>query len=105
MGGAPLTTWLNNVYIAWNSSDTGHWNVLFLKSSDNGQTFATNIMLSPPLLLLYSDPLDAYDYKNKVNHGCRIPQQELLPRDYVQEMILEVLTRTRANSSGSLDNL
>jgi hypothetical protein len=48
MGGAPIATSANNVYIAWNNNDTGHWNVFFLRSSDGGKTFAKNIMLSAP---------------------------------------------------------
>jgi hypothetical protein len=46
--GTPIATSGNNVYIAWNNNDTGHWNVFFLKSSDGGKTFAKNIMLSAP---------------------------------------------------------
>jgi hypothetical protein len=43
--GAPIATSANNVYIAWNNNDTGHWNVFFLKSIDGGKTFEKNIML------------------------------------------------------------
>jgi hypothetical protein len=48
MGGAPIATSANNVYIAWNNNDTGHWNVFFVKSTDGGKTFAKNMMLSAP---------------------------------------------------------
>ncbi len=41
--GAPIATSANNVYIAWNNNDIGHWNVLFVFS-----TFSKNIMLSAP---------------------------------------------------------
>jgi len=46
--GALIATSANNVYIAWNNNDTGHWNVFFVKSTDGGKTFAKNIMLSAP---------------------------------------------------------
>lgn len=46
--GTPIATSGNNVYIAWNNNDTGHWNVFFIKSSDGGKKFAKNIMLSVP---------------------------------------------------------
>jgi hypothetical protein len=29
--GAPTATAANNIYIAWNNNDTGHWNVSLLK--------------------------------------------------------------------------
>lgn len=45
---APIATVGANVYIAWNNNDTGHWNVLFVKSNDGGKTFGKNIMLSAP---------------------------------------------------------
>ncbi|MDP9288111.1 MAG: hypothetical protein M3P08_07930 [Thermoproteota archaeon] len=40
---APIATVDDNVYIAWNNNDIGHWNVLFVFS-----TFSKNIMLSAP---------------------------------------------------------
>jgi|GEM_PF-2959047 hypothetical protein len=46
--GAPIATSANNVYIAWNNNDTGHWNVFFLKSIDGGKTFEKNIMSIAP---------------------------------------------------------
>ena len=46
--GAPIATSANNVYIAWNNNDTGHWNVLFLKSTDGRKTFEKNMMLIAP---------------------------------------------------------
>jgi hypothetical protein len=46
--GAPIAISANNVYIAWNNNDTGHWNVFFVKSSDGGKTFGKNIMLNAP---------------------------------------------------------
>ena len=46
--GAPLATSDNNVYMAWPSNSTGHWNVLFAKSADAGKTFKTLYVLSSP---------------------------------------------------------
>ncbi len=46
--GAPLATSGNNVYMAWPSNSTGHWNVLFAKSADSGKTFKTLYVLSSP---------------------------------------------------------
>jgi len=45
---APIAISANNVYIAWNNNDTGHWNVFFVKSNDGGKTFGKNIILSAP---------------------------------------------------------
>jgi hypothetical protein len=36
---APIATVGDNVFMAWNNNDTGHWNVFFVKSSDGGRTF------------------------------------------------------------------
>jgi hypothetical protein len=38
----------NNVYITWPNNDTGHWNVFFAKSTDNGKSFEKTIILSAP---------------------------------------------------------
>lgn len=46
--GAPIATSANNVYIAWNNNDTGHWNVFFLKCTDGRKTFEKNMMLIAP---------------------------------------------------------
>ena len=43
---APIVTSGNNVYIAWPSNRTGHFEILFRASSDNGQTFTDKINLS-----------------------------------------------------------
>ncbi|MBV9669211.1 MAG: hypothetical protein JO327_13920, partial [Nitrososphaeraceae archaeon] len=36
----------SNLYIAWMSNDTGHWNVFFAKSADGGKTFNKSIILN-----------------------------------------------------------
>jgi hypothetical protein len=43
---APVATSGNNVYIAWPSNQTGHLEILFRASSDNGQTFIDKVNLS-----------------------------------------------------------
>ena len=43
---APVVTSGNNVYIAWPSNQTGHLEILFRASSDNGQTFIDKVNLS-----------------------------------------------------------
>lgn len=43
---APIATSGNNVYIAWPSNQTGHLEILFRASSDNGQTFIDKVNLS-----------------------------------------------------------
>jgi hypothetical protein len=43
---APIATSSNNVYIAWPSNQTGHLEILFRASSDNGQTFIDKVNLS-----------------------------------------------------------
>jgi hypothetical protein len=43
---APIATSGNNVYLAWTGNDTGHPEVFFRASSDNGQTFSDKINLS-----------------------------------------------------------
>jgi hypothetical protein len=44
----PMALSGNNLYMAWPNNDTGHWNVFYAKSTDEGKTFAKNIMLSAP---------------------------------------------------------
>ncbi|MER5174920.1 MAG: hypothetical protein ABJB76_01895 [Candidatus Nitrosocosmicus sp.] len=44
----PISTSGNNVYTAWPDNSTGHWNVFFAKSTDNGKTFGKTIILSSP---------------------------------------------------------
>ncbi len=46
--GAPIATSGNNVYIAWPSNLSKHWNVFFAKSVDNGKTFENTITVSAP---------------------------------------------------------
>jgi hypothetical protein len=43
---APITTSGNNVYIVWPSNQTGHLEIFFRSSSDNGQTFVDKVNLS-----------------------------------------------------------
>ena len=43
---APIATSGNNLYVAWSSNDTGHFEILFRSSIDNGQTFTDKINLS-----------------------------------------------------------
>nr|MDQ3854276.1 hypothetical protein [Thermoproteota archaeon] len=43
---APMAISGNNVYIAWPSNQTGHLEILFRASSDNGQTFIDKVNLS-----------------------------------------------------------
>jgi hypothetical protein len=45
---APIAVSGNNVYITWPNNDTGHWNVFFAKSTDNGKIFGKTIILSAP---------------------------------------------------------
>ncbi len=46
--GALTATSGKNVYMTWPSNSTGHWNVLFAKSTDAGNTFKTLYTLSSP---------------------------------------------------------
>jgi hypothetical protein len=43
---APMATSGSNVYVVWPSNATGHLEILFRASSDNGQTFADKVNLS-----------------------------------------------------------
>jgi hypothetical protein len=43
---APMAISGNNVYIVWPSNQTGHLEILFRASSDNGQTFIDKVNLS-----------------------------------------------------------
>ncbi len=43
---APMATSGSNVYVVWPSNATGHLEILFRASIDNGQTFADKINLS-----------------------------------------------------------
>jgi hypothetical protein len=43
---APIATSGNNVYIVWPSNQTGHIELFFRSSSDNGQTFVDKVNLS-----------------------------------------------------------
>jgi hypothetical protein len=43
---APIATSGNNVYVAWPSNQTGHLEIVFRASSDNGQTFTDKVNLS-----------------------------------------------------------
>jgi len=45
---APIAISGNNTYVAWPNNDTGHWNVFFAKSIDNGKTITKIIRLSSP---------------------------------------------------------
>jgi hypothetical protein len=36
----------NNMYIAWTNNETGHWQVFFARSIDNGKTFDKTVALS-----------------------------------------------------------
>lgn len=42
----PIATSGNNVYVVWSGNDTGHFEISFRASSDNGQTFTDKINLS-----------------------------------------------------------
>ncbi|MDQ3836091.1 MAG: hypothetical protein M3270_04060 [Thermoproteota archaeon] len=42
----PIASSGNNVYVAWSGNDTGHLEIIFRASSDNGQTFSDKINLS-----------------------------------------------------------
>lgn len=42
----PMATSGNNVYVAWPSNLTGHLEIFFRASSDNGQTFVDKVNLS-----------------------------------------------------------
>lgn len=42
----PMATSGNNVYVAWSSNLTGHLEIFFRASSDNGQTFVDKVNLS-----------------------------------------------------------
>jgi hypothetical protein len=44
---APIATSGNNAFMAWANNDTGHWNVFFAKSNDDGKTLKI-MMLSAP---------------------------------------------------------
>ena len=43
---APIATSGNNVYVVWPSNQTGHLEIVFRASSDNGQTFTDKVNLS-----------------------------------------------------------
>jgi hypothetical protein len=43
---APMATSGNNVYVVWPSNLTGHLEIFFRASSDNGQTFVDKVNLS-----------------------------------------------------------
>ncbi len=43
---APIATSGNNVYVVWSSNDTGHFEILFRSSIDNGQSFTDKLNLS-----------------------------------------------------------
>ncbi len=43
----PIATSGNNVYMAWENNETGHFNVFFAKSTDGGKTLKT-MMISEP---------------------------------------------------------
>lgn len=43
----PIATSGNNVYMAWENNETGHFNVLFAKSTDGGKTLKI-MMISEP---------------------------------------------------------
>lgn len=43
---APMATSGNNVYVVWPSNLTGHLEIFFRTSSDNGQTFVDKVNLS-----------------------------------------------------------
>lgn len=43
---APMVTSGNNVYVVWPSNQTGHLEIVFRASSDNGQTFTDKVNLS-----------------------------------------------------------
>ncbi|MDQ6862216.1 MAG: hypothetical protein M3044_00180 [Thermoproteota archaeon] len=45
---APIAVSSNNLYVAWPNNDTGHWNVFFTKSIDNGKILAKTIIISAP---------------------------------------------------------
>ena len=53
---APIATSDNNVYIVWPSNATGHLEISFRASSDNGQTFADKVNLSSTPNVDSTDP-------------------------------------------------
>ena len=78
---APIATSANNVYIAWPSNQTGHLEILFRASSDNGQTFIDKVNLSNTPNVDSIDPQLATSGNNHVyvswwedyGNGTRIP--------------------------------
>jgi hypothetical protein len=65
---APIARVDDNVYIAWNNNDTGHWIVFFVKSADGGKTFGKNILLSAP------------NKGHVIDQNVRIAHQEVMSR-------------------------
>ncbi len=44
---APIAASGNNTYIVWANNDTGHFNVIFAKSTDGGKTLKTTMISAP----------------------------------------------------------
>lgn len=78
---APIATSGNNVYIAWPSNQTGHLEIFFRASSDNGQTFVDKVNLSNTPNVDSIDPQLATSGNNHVyvswwedyGNGTRVP--------------------------------
>ena len=77
---APMATSGNNVYIVWPSNATGHLEISFRASSDNGQTFADKVNLSNTPNVDSTDPQIAasgnyvhISWWEDYGNGTRIP--------------------------------
>jgi hypothetical protein len=77
---APMATSGNNVYIVWPSNATGHLEISFRSSSDNGQTFADKVNLSNTPNVDSTDPQIAasgnyvhISWWEDYGNGTRIP--------------------------------
>jgi hypothetical protein len=77
---APMATSGNNVYIVWPSNATGHLEISFRASSDNGQTFADKVNLSNTPNMDSTDPQIAasgnyvhISWWEDYGNGTRIP--------------------------------
>jgi hypothetical protein len=77
---APIATSGNNVYIVWPSNQTGHLEIFFRASSDNGQTFVDKVNLSNTPDVDSIDPLLAtsgnhvyMSWWEDYGNGTRVP--------------------------------
>jgi hypothetical protein len=77
---APMATSGNNVYVVWPSNQTGHLEIVFRASSDNGQTFTDKVNLSNTPNVDSIDPEIAASGNNvfiswweDIGNGTRVP--------------------------------